>query len=237
MKQSLSALVFDFGGTLDGPGIAWYERFFVYVQEYAPHVTWKQFLPFVIEAGRTLALDDRARSLSLEHTVEHLVRHVVNQRNPELEGVDATDITRRFLVDASAYLERSREVLQALSTDYRLACISNNWGNAEGWCQDLGFDQYFELVIDSTLVNVRKPDAKIFQIALEKMNLPAEKTAYVGDQFVADVLGSKSVGMMSVWLQSNPPKPCPDASKVDWCITQIEDLLELKTMARISGNV
>ena len=100
--------------------------------------------------------------------------------------------------------------------------------------QRAAFHDAVGIQVDHVAIMATPARAKIFQIALEQMRLPAEKTAYVGDQFVADVLGSKSVGMMSIWLQSNPPKPCPDASKVDWCITQIEDLLELKALPRSS---
>lgn len=222
--MDVTAIVFDFGGTLDGPGTTWYERFFLYHRDLNPSATWDDYLPLAVRAGKNLSRNPRAGSLNLAETVGHLVFDIVEQgRSTGLIGSPEL-VVERFLEDASMYLEQSREVLDNLSARYRLACVSNNWGNAEGWCRDLGFDRYFEFVIDSAVVGVRKPDPRIFHIALEKLNLPAERTAYVGDQFKADIEGSKGVGMRSVWLEGEPPRPCPDETLVDRKLRNLNEL-------------
>ena len=105
-----------------------------------------------------------------------------------------------------------------------MACISNNWGNALGWCEDYDLAGFFEFVIDSAAVGFRKPDLRIFQPAIERLGLPAANIGYVGDQFKADVVGSKSAGMKSIWYVGEREKSCPDESLVDCRIRHLSEL-------------
>lgn len=229
---ALKALVFDFGGTLDGPGTGWYERLYHETRQVDPSIEWEEFLPFAKRAGNRLDQNPASATLSLSETVRHLVEYLVEHGNLTQRGVQSDHLIERFLSEAFDYLEQSKQVLESLAPRYRMACISNNWGNAGGWCADLGFDHYFEFVIDSTLVKIRKPDARIFHLALEKLNLPAEQVGYVGDQFHADVFGSKSVGMKSIWIEGKFPKHCPDASLVDVRLSSLTELFNWVTPVR-----
>ena len=78
--------------------------------------------------------------------------------------------------------------------------MSNNWGNTAGWCEQYQFNDLFEVMVDSERVGAMKPDARIFQAALEPLRLPTAQCVYVGDRFDCDVLGAQGVGMKSVWI-------------------------------------
>ena len=55
---------------------------------------------------------------------------------------------------------------------------------------------------------IEKPDARIFQIALEKSGYSADELVHVGDSIKSDVEGAANVGIKSVWLNrtlENPP--------------------------------
>ena len=51
------------------------------------------------------------------------------------------------------------------------------------------------VVIDSGDVGVMKPDERIFKLALDAIDLPAERTWYVGDMPGIDVVGARRAGM------------------------------------------
>lgn len=53
-------------------------------------------------------------------------------------------------------------------------------------------------VVISSEVGIEKPDQRIFEHALQLVNVPAERSLYVGDNYYDDVVGSKKVGMQSV---------------------------------------
>ncbi len=56
----------------------------------------------------------------------------------------------------------------------------------------------FEFVLASSDYIFRKPQSIMFDIALQKSGLSADKVWYCGDSVVADVQGSKNVGMFPV---------------------------------------
>lgn len=57
----------------------------------------------------------------------------------------------------------------------------------------------FEFIIASSDYIFRKPNKRIFQLALEKADLQAEDVWYIGDQYQCDVVGAKEAGMFPIW--------------------------------------
>ena len=45
----------------------------------------------------------------------------------------------------------------------------------------------------------RKPNRRIFELALEKAGLPASEVWYIGDQYACDVVGARNAGIFPVW--------------------------------------
>lgn len=57
----------------------------------------------------------------------------------------------------------------------------------------------FEFVIASSEYMFRKPDKRIFELALEKAGLQAADVWYIGDQYRCDIVGAKNAGLFPVW--------------------------------------
>jgi len=90
----------------------------------------------------------------------------------------------------------THEALQAvLDLGYRVAVVSNADGRVEALLREQGFGDYLEFVVDSQVVGIQKPDPRIFQIALKRLQLPAERVLYVGDLPAVDVIGSRRAGL------------------------------------------
>ena len=60
-------------------------------------------------------------------------------------------------------------------------------------------DHAFEFILTSSQYVFRKPNERIFRLALEKAGLPAEDVWYIGDQYECDIKGAAAAGMTSVW--------------------------------------
>ncbi len=82
----------------------------------------------------------------------------------------------------------------------RLAVVSNSDGRAEEALAAAGIRDRFELVIDSQLVGVEKPDPRIFALTLAQMGLPAAAALYVGDVYEVDVVGARRAGLDVILL-------------------------------------
>ncbi|MDE7416500.1 MAG: HAD-IA family hydrolase [Lachnospiraceae bacterium] len=57
----------------------------------------------------------------------------------------------------------------------------------------------FEFIITSSNYIFRKPNKRIFDLALEKAKLQSDEVWYIGDQYECDVKGSLNAGLLPVW--------------------------------------
>jgi len=60
-------------------------------------------------------------------------------------------------------------------------------------------DNTFEFIITSSNFLFRKPNKRIFDLALEKAQLRPDEVWYIGDQYECDVKGSLNAGMFPIW--------------------------------------
>jgi putative hydrolase of the HAD superfamily len=75
-----------------------------------------------------------------------------------------------------------------------------------------GIADRFDLLIDSHVVGLRKPDAAIFRLALDSLELEAHEAAYVGDSYAHDALAARAVGLRGILLDPldlHPESVCP----------------------------
>ncbi len=77
-------------------------------------------------------------------------------------------------------------------------------------------------VVTSEEVGVEKPDARIFQAALAKINLSTEETCMIGDSLTRDILGAKALGIHAFWFRGKPHKL--ENSQGITCFDQFEQL-------------
>lgn len=98
--------------------------------------------------------------------------------------------------------ERTEDTLEELRRrGYRLGVISNADGRAEQALDAVGLREHFELVVDSGLLGIDKPDPRIFQHALERMGgIDPHEAVYVGDIYEIDVQGARAAGMRPVLI-------------------------------------
>jgi len=86
---------------------------------------------------------------------------------------------------------------------YQMAMLTNNVKEWEPlWRPMLPVDEIFETVIDSGFVGCRKPESRIYAIALEQIGVPAEACLFVDDVKV-NCEGAERAGMTAVHFQDN----------------------------------
>ena len=66
----------------------------------------------------------------------------------------------------------------------------------------VGLLEHFEHVIDSHLVGLQKPDAAIFELALERFGIAASEAIYAGDIPEVDVYGARGAGMAGALIDA-----------------------------------
>jgi len=97
-------------------------------------------------------------------------------------------------------IELMRELQDA---GYRMAMLTNNVREWEPlWRPMLPVDEIFETVVDSAFVGCRKPESEIYEIVLDRIDLPAESCLFVDDVQV-NCEGAEKAGMAAVHFQDN----------------------------------
>lgn len=99
----------------------------------------------------------------------------------------AGDIIDRTLVD----------FLRSLRGKYKTGIISNAWGDLREYIMREKFDDAFDHMIISAEVGAVKPDAKIYQIALEQVGVKPKETVFV-DDFAVNIKGCEKVGIKGI---------------------------------------
>ncbi len=99
----------------------------------------------------------------------------------------------------------------------KLGVISNAEGQIKRLLEHTALDSRFEVILDSGVEGVAKPDKRIFERAAAAMGVSAERSIYVGDLYDVDVLGSKGAGMTPILVDRHGRKPdaeCMTVAKI-----------------------
>ena len=108
----------------------------------------------------------------------------------------------RFAEDSVRQLAQSAEMLSRLRERYRIGIVSNFYGNLQAVLEETGLAPSVSVAVDSTLAGCKKPDPRIFQVALDALGASPEEAVFVGDSLRRDMTGARGMGMRHVWLRA-----------------------------------
>jgi putative hydrolase of the HAD superfamily len=91
--------------------------------------------------------------------------------------------------------------LRSLRKTHKTGLISNAWGGLRPWIVKRKFDDAFDAMIISAEVGVAKPDARIYQHALEKLGVKAEESVFV-DDVEKNIAACEALGMNGVLFRT-----------------------------------
>ncbi len=110
----------------------------------------------------------------------------------------------QYLSSFNYLFPHSIEILSYLKSKYRLHIITNGFHKVQKEkLSNAGIDMYFDLVIDSEMAGVKKPNPKIFNLAINSAKVQANQAIMIGDSLEADILGAKNVGMHALHFNTH----------------------------------
>jgi HAD superfamily hydrolase (TIGR01662 family) len=127
------------------------------------------------------------------------------------------------------HFEMYDDVPEALRTlqrqGVRMGLISNSHRSLVGFQEHFALHGLMTVALSSAEFGVMKPDPRIFQEALDQMQVRAADAVMVGDSLPHDVLGARQLGMQGVWLDRDGRRG--QATNLDADIPVITSLIEL----------
>ena len=118
---------------------------------------------------------------------------------------------------------------QLQQMDLKLGIISNWDTPLHAMVEELGLAPYFDVVVASHDQRVRsaKPDAAIFEYALNAVDVSPEEAVHVGDSFEADIIGAHTAGIRAILLDRDGTQTGQWEETIQTLYT-LPDLLSLK---------
>jgi FMN phosphatase YigB (HAD superfamily) len=220
----IRAILFDMGGTLDGDGLHWQDRFLALYKSFGVELPRETIRNAFDAAERRSALDETIASSNFAPMIELYVQWQLSHLGLTDRDL-AQHLAEGFIAPVrKAAAENAKLLATLVERGFELGVVSNGCGNVDKLCEDFGYTRFLSVIVDSRRVGLFKPDPAIFRHAAEKLGGDPGTMLMVGDSFERDVLPSKKVGMKTAWLEGVAPRECPDASVVDLRLRRLADL-------------
>lgn len=174
----------------------------------------------------------------IEYTTARILRELLNELGyNHLSSIELDAALRRFYgvsQDHWKHDEDAEPTLKALrEAGYRLGVVSNasDDNDVQTLVAKAGVRPYLDFALSSAACGIRKPNPRIFEIALANWGFAPAQVAMVGDTLGADILGARNAGLYSIWLTKHADKPSNhehlDTIRPD---AEIKSLAELLTI-------
>jgi 2-haloalkanoic acid dehalogenase type II len=239
-QRSWKALLFDLGSTL------------IYFQG-EPSIIFKHSLAALYEnlhaAGVTLERDDFLKNFQarlemyyaereaefIEYTTAYLLKTTLAEYGyAEIPETVARPALAAMYAVTQDYWQPDPDALSTLQTlksrGYRLGIISNAADDADvqALVDKAALRDYFDVILTSASIGIRKPNPRIFQLALEPLGVSPVEAAMVGDKLGADILGAQNAGIFAIWVTRYADSPANrdhlDTIQPDAVIPSIKEL-------------
>jgi len=188
----IKAVVFDVGGTLIDPNKKVRQEMFEKVfRKYKFNVKdYKEFWLKVLEIAADANVGKIKNSKTFWEAVfeKNLDKKIVEELD------DAYLKPKKLYDDVVTALEklRKKEVLAVVSN------ANVYWFYPP--FKKFKLEKFFDVVVVSAEVGVKKPNKKIFELALRKLKVKPHEAIYVGNDLIADVYGAKKAGLKTVLI-------------------------------------
>ncbi len=219
MARPFDVILFDLGSTL-----IYFNRDFdqIFVSGYAASYS------RLIEAGLQLdrqaflgrfkeLMDEYRREREtefIEYTTHNILRLTLSEFGysavPELVTRQAVEAIYQITQQYWEVEPDAQPALQELQAEgYHLGLVSNagDEPDVQTLIDKAGLRQYFEVILVSAELGIRKPNPRIFHQALQFWGVPPQRAAMVGDTLGADILGAQNAGLYSIWLTRRADSP------------------------------
>lgn len=235
LSEMTKGILFDYGGTLDTGGCHWGQMLWHAYQRQQVPVSEKLFRDGYVYGERSLGnLPIIKPDYTFHRTLDIKIRLEMEYLCANGWDADETEIQLKHdavLDDVYArtveVTQHSHEVLSKLYEQHPMAVVTNFYGNIRTVLREFHFDKFFNDVIESCEVGIRKPDPRIWTIGVERLGLAPEDVTVVGDSFYKDIEPALKAGCHAIWLKGEGwTRRTYDETVPDRVITDLEQLIK-----------
>lgn len=207
------ALLVDFFGTLVNytPGSFFVNKrgnTYVLLQQHGFEGNYEIFKATFTTSYKTLL--SQAKKTQVEFSMETLFRFMLADQ-PQINKTEAfiSTLVQYYLAEWSQEIAETpgiQRFLSRASSVYTLGIVSNTHHSdlVRYNLSRFAMEKYFSIIVTSIAFGLRKPDPRIFVHALEKMNMTAQETIFIGDDKKEDFEGATKAGIDAYLVGKKP---------------------------------
>ena len=230
---SAKGIIFDYGGTIDTNGVHWGEVIWAEYQRAETGISRELFREAYVHGERTLG---KNRIIEPTHTFHDLLEIKIKIQFDYLVSHGATHLatgTKEAEIVKGCYsrvletLNTTCKVVEKISKNRPTVLVTNFYGNMPVVLKEFSLDKYFDTIVESSVVGLRKPDPRLFALGVEALGLPAEDVVVIGDSYRKDIAPARSLGCKAVWLKKIcwEEEPIEEGKEPTAVINSLEQLL------------
>lgn len=236
--QKVKGIIFDYGGTIDSNGKHWAEVLWESYQHNQVPVSKEQFREAYVYVERYLAKNPIIKPednfyILLKKKVNLQIKYLFDKgfltENDKTNGYSLA-ISEQCYTFVKDLISKEKSLLDTLKSRYPMVLVSNFYGNVQAVLGDFGLLEYFDDIIESAVVGVRKPDPAIFGLGVEKLSLDGSSIVVIGDSYTKDIVPASKNGCQTIWLKGPGWGDEEEDATADLIIT---DFMELKAAFQI----
>jgi putative hydrolase of the HAD superfamily len=233
--KNIKGIIFDYGGTIDTNGIHWGEFIEAEYHKAGTGISKELFRVAYVYAERALA---KSPIISPEDTFHTLLEkktalqaEYLAQQNAPITLEQREAITEGCYKKVLDTLTTTRAIVEKLASEYPMVLVTNFYGNMPVVLKEFSLDKYFRTIVESAVVGIRKPDARLFALGVEALSLAPEEVIVVGDSYRKDIFPALSLGCKAVWLkklcwEEEPVIPGAEPTAIISDIAHLPEIIE-----------
>ena len=206
----IEAVISDFGGVLTSPLS---DSFAAFAQ--ATGISLPQLGDAIAGVAKTLGANPLFELETGRLSESDFLGSIAGQLTEQLRRPVTLDgFGERYFANLEPNSEMIAFMRDLRRRGYRLAICTNNVREWEPlWRSMLPVDELFEVVVDSAFVGTRKPEPRIYELTLERLDIEPDAAVLV-DDIEVNCDAARALGMRAVWFQST-----------SWAIAEVEAIL------------
>ncbi|HIY48757.1 MAG TPA: HAD family hydrolase [Candidatus Barnesiella excrementavium] len=232
-KHDIKGILFNFSGTIDTEGCEWFDLIWRKYRETGIPVSKSDYLHAHEYAEAQIAekglIEPHFNSYQTLYTKLSLqIRYLTdkgllsdNSCTHKYPQQLATLCYNRAIM----HVKQNEQTLEKLGARYRLGIVAQSYGNMPAVLVDYGLSPYFTDVIESSEVNLNKPDQELFRLSVDALHLAPEETLCVSNSLNNDLRPAQGIGCPTVWLNRRPVSSTRQISH--YRISSLNELNEL----------
>lgn len=120
--------------------------------------------------------------------------------------------------------------MKQLHQSYKIGIIANQYLGTTERLKQYGLLPYIDLVVSSEEEGVKKPDLRIFRLALQRAGCSAEESYMIGDRLDNDIVPAKALGMKTIRILQGFGQyatVCFEEERPDHTIGSLNELIDM----------